>query len=86
MTDKLKKPIIPGCDNASRSPFGRFVDEGAQGRREEGGSEEGGDVGQLGLLKTQDRREAKIDSISNVIALTTGAQTADIPTLEKELN
>jgi hypothetical protein len=55
MTDKLKKPIIPGCDNASRSPFGRFVNEGAQGRRKEGGSEERGDVIQLGFLKAKDR-------------------------------
>jgi hypothetical protein len=86
VAEELEKPIIPSSEDASRSPFQWFENEGAQGRWKKGGSEEGGDVGQLGLLKTQDRRKAKIDSSSNVIALTTGAQTVDIPALERELN
>lgn len=86
MSDKLKKPIIPGCDDASRSPFGRFVDEGAQGRREEGGSEEGGDVIQLSFLKAKDRRKVGIKRSPNIVALTTRAKTANIPAFEKKLN
>jgi hypothetical protein len=86
VAEELEKPIIPSSEDASRSPFRWFENEGAQGRWKKGGSEEGGDVVQLGFLKTQDRRKTKINSSSNIITLTTSTKTADIPALKKEPN
>jgi hypothetical protein len=41
VVEELEVPVIPGSENASGSADGRFKDEGAERRREEGGGKEG---------------------------------------------
>jgi hypothetical protein len=86
MAKELEEPIIPSSEDASRSSFRRLENEGSQGRWEKGGSKEGGDGSQLGLLEAQNRRKVSLNSSSNIITLTTSTKTADIPALEKESN
>jgi hypothetical protein len=75
--------VIPGGKDASRSSGRGFEDKGSQGRWEEGGSEEGGDISEFGFLQKQDGGGGKLDCRPNVISLLPHPKAADIPAINR---
>jgi hypothetical protein len=47
---KLKKPVIPGCDDPARGSNRRFEHKGSEGLRKEGGGRESRNIGELSFL------------------------------------
>jgi hypothetical protein len=83
--EELKLPIIPGSEDTSRGSDRGFEDKGSEGRRQKGGSEEGGDVGEFGFLQKQNGGGGKLNCRPNVIALLTHPKATDVPAIDGEL-
>jgi hypothetical protein len=69
VAEQLQKLVIPGRNKTPRGTNRVFTNKGMEGRREEGGSKEGGNIRELRLLKAKNRQKGGLDSHPNVISL-----------------
>jgi hypothetical protein len=86
VVEQLQKLIIPGRNKTPRGTNRVFANKGTEGRREEGGSKEGGNIRELRFLKAKNRWKGGINSRPNVISLPTLAKATNVPAAEHEFN